>query len=84
MNTHKTSTPGGDGSTGNRFKETTADAAKEFASDAVDQGAEYAQQAQDAAAEKLGEIESAIRRNPLQAAAIAAGIGFVFALIARR
>lgn len=65
-------------------RDTTAERAKEFASEAVDQAAEYTQEAQETAVEKLGEIETAIRRNPLQAAAIAAGIGFVFALIARR
>ncbi len=36
------------------------------------------------AKEKVGDIESAIRRNPSQAALIAAGIGFVFGLILSR
>ncbi len=39
---------------------------------------------QDKAKEKVGDIESAIRRNPSQAALIAAGIGFVFGLILSR
>ena len=43
-----------------------------------------AEQVQDKAKETLGDVEAAIRRNPLQAAAIAAGIGFVLALLARR
>jgi ElaB/YqjD/DUF883 family membrane-anchored ribosome-binding protein len=36
------------------------------------------------AKEKVGDIESTIRRNPSQAALIAAGIGFVFGLILSR
>ena len=34
--------------------------------------------------EKLGDVEAAIRRNPSQAAMIAAGIGFVVGLILSR
>ncbi len=33
---------------------------------------------------QLDNLSSSIRSNPLQAAAIAAGIGFLFAVIARR
>ena len=40
--------------------------------------------AADAAQEQYGDLTIAIRRNPLQAAAIAAGIGFVLAILARR
>lgn len=36
------------------------------------------------AKEKVGDVESAIRRNPSQAALIAAGVGFVFGLILSR
>lgn len=36
------------------------------------------------AAIKLNDIESTIRRNPTQAAAIAAGVGFIAGLILRR
>lgn len=39
---------------------------------------------QDKAKEKVGDLESAIRRNPSQAALIAAGVGFVFGLILSR
>ncbi len=39
---------------------------------------------QDKAKEKVGDMEAAIRRNPSQAALIAAGIGFVFGLILSR
>ncbi len=39
---------------------------------------------QDKAKEKLSDIEAQIRRNPSQAALIAAGIGFVFGLILSR
>jgi ElaB/YqjD/DUF883 family membrane-anchored ribosome-binding protein len=47
------------------------------ASAAVDQAGEMAQ-------ERLESMAAYVRRNPLQATAIAAGVGFVFALIARR
>lgn len=39
---------------------------------------------QDKAKEKVGDLEAAIRRNPSQAALIAAGIGFVVGLILSR
>ena len=39
---------------------------------------------QDKAKEKVGDIEAAIRRNPSQAALIAAGVGFVLGLILSR
>jgi len=70
--------------TGSRYQETTADKARDYADQAIHQGTEYAERAQDVAAEKLGELEASIRRHPLQAAAIAAGVGFVLALLARR
>ena len=41
-------------------------------------------QAADMAQEQLDGMTSYVRKNPLQATAIAAGVGFVFALIARR
>jgi ElaB/YqjD/DUF883 family membrane-anchored ribosome-binding protein len=41
-------------------------------------------QAQALAQEQYDKLAATIRRNPLQAAGIAAGIGFVLALIARR
>jgi ElaB/YqjD/DUF883 family membrane-anchored ribosome-binding protein len=40
--------------------------------------------AQDKAMETAHEAEEAIRRNPLQAVAIAAGLGFLFGLFTRR
>ena len=39
---------------------------------------------QDKAKEKVGELESAIRRNPSQSALIAAGIGLVVGLVLAR
>ena len=36
------------------------------------------------AGEKLGDLESAIRRNPTQSAMVAVGIGFLFGLIVTR
>ncbi|ODA68284.1 hypothetical protein A7A08_00102 [Methyloligella halotolerans] len=40
--------------------------------------------AQDMAREKAYEAEDAIRKNPLQAVAIAAGLGFLFGVFTRR
>jgi ElaB/YqjD/DUF883 family membrane-anchored ribosome-binding protein len=40
--------------------------------------------AQDKAIETAQEAEDAIRRNPLQAVAIAAGLGFLFGVFTRR
>jgi ElaB/YqjD/DUF883 family membrane-anchored ribosome-binding protein len=40
--------------------------------------------AQDKAIETASEAEEAIRRNPLQAVAIAAGLGFLFGVFTRR
>jgi ElaB/YqjD/DUF883 family membrane-anchored ribosome-binding protein len=40
--------------------------------------------AQDKAMETAYEAEEAIRRNPLQAVAIAAGVGFLFGVFTRR
>ena len=39
---------------------------------------------QDMAKERVSDIEASIRRNPSQAALIAAGVGFVFGFILRR
>ncbi len=46
--------------------------------------AETVEQAQTLAQEQYDKLAASIRRNPLQAAGIAAGIGFVLALLARR
>ena len=51
---------------------------------AGDQLAEVAGQAQQAALVQLDNLADAIRRRPLQATGIAAGVGFVLALLARR
>ena len=40
--------------------------------------------AQDKAMETANEAEEAIRRNPLQAVAIAVGLGFLFGVLTRR
>ena len=54
-----------------------ASAAQETFSDTVDQAQALAQ-------DQYDKLILNIRRNPLQAAGIAAGIGFVLALLARR
>ena len=51
---------------------------------AAEQLGSTAEDVQDKAMEKLGDVEAAIRRNPSQAAMIAAGLGFVVGLILSR
>jgi ElaB/YqjD/DUF883 family membrane-anchored ribosome-binding protein len=58
-----------------------ADSVKRLASEQLGASVE---DVQDKAMEKLGDVEAAIRRNPSQAAMIAAGIGFVVGLILTR
>jgi ElaB/YqjD/DUF883 family membrane-anchored ribosome-binding protein len=54
-----------------------ASAAQDTLNAAVDQ-------AQTLAQDQYDKLTTSIRRNPLQAAGIAAGVGFVLALLARR
>ena len=56
----------------------------DMASAAQDRLAETVDQAQALAQDQYDKLVVSIRRNPLQAAGIAAGIGFVLALLARR
>jgi ElaB/YqjD/DUF883 family membrane-anchored ribosome-binding protein len=58
-----------------------ADSVKRLAAEQVGSSAENVQEK---AMAKFGDIEAAIRRNPSQAAMIAAGIGFVVGLILSR
>jgi ElaB/YqjD/DUF883 family membrane-anchored ribosome-binding protein len=58
--------------------------ARDMAETAQDKFNETVEQAQVLAQEQYDKLAASIRRNPLQAAAIAAGIGFVLALLARR
>ena len=62
----------------------TASTVNDLANTAQDKFNETVEQAQNLAQEQFDKLEAGIRRNPLQAAAIAAGIGFVLALVARR
>ena len=62
----------------------TANAVNDLASTAQDKFNEAVEQAQNLAQEQYDKLEASIQRNPLQAAGIAAGIGFVLALLARR
>jgi ElaB/YqjD/DUF883 family membrane-anchored ribosome-binding protein len=57
---------------------------KDFAHNAQDKLNETVEQAQALASEQYDKLAASIRRNPLQAAGIAAGVGFVLALLARR
>ncbi len=56
----------------------------DLANTAQDKFNETVEQAQALAQEQYDKLAASIRRNPLQAAGIAAGIGFVLALLARR
>ena len=58
--------------------------ARDLASSAQDKITDTVEQAQALAQEQYDKLAASIRRNPLQAAGIAAGIGFVLALLARR
>ena len=58
-----------------------ADSVKRLAAEQLGSSVE---DVQDKAMEKLGDVEPAIRRNPSQAAMVAAGIGFVVGLILSR
>jgi ElaB/YqjD/DUF883 family membrane-anchored ribosome-binding protein len=51
---------------------------------AGEQLADVAGQAQQVAQEQLDNLADAIRRKPIQAAGIAAGVGFLLAMLARR
>ena len=57
---------------------------RDVANAAQDRFNETVEQAQALAQEQYDKLAASIRRNPLQAAGIAAGIGFVLALLARR
>ncbi len=58
--------------------------ARDIASSAQDKISDTVEQAQTMAQEQYDKLAATIRRNPLQAAGIAAGVGFVLALLARR
>ena len=56
----------------------------DLASAAQDRMSDTMEQAQEFAQDQYDKLTTSIRRNPLQAAGIAAGVGFVLALLARR
>jgi ElaB/YqjD/DUF883 family membrane-anchored ribosome-binding protein len=56
----------------------------DLANAAQDKMSDTMEQAQDFAQDQYDKLTTSIRRNPLQAAGIAAGVGFVLALLARR
>jgi ElaB/YqjD/DUF883 family membrane-anchored ribosome-binding protein len=74
MNTHYPRPSGGSAS----------GAVNDLASAAQDKFSDTVDQAQALAQDQYDKLVLNIRRNPLQAAGIAAGIGFVLALLARR
>jgi ElaB/YqjD/DUF883 family membrane-anchored ribosome-binding protein len=56
----------------------------DLANSAQDKISDTVDSAQALAQEQYDKLTASIRRNPLQSAGIAAGIGFVLALLARR
>jgi ElaB/YqjD/DUF883 family membrane-anchored ribosome-binding protein len=58
--------------------------ARDMANAAGEKISDTDEQAQALAQDQYDKLTASIRRNPLQAAGIAAGIGFVLALLARR
>lgn len=60
------------------------DKAQETTEEALRQGQEFADKAHAAASDAYTDLEAHIRRNPLQSALAAAGVGFVLALLMRR
>ena len=65
------------GQSANNAVDNLAGTAQDKINSAVDQ-------AQTMAQDQYDKLTASIRRNPLQAAGIAAGVGFVLALLARR
>lgn len=64
--------------------ERAGDYAADAAKVASRKASEAIEQVGDLAQDKVEAMAAYVRRNPLQATAIAAGVGFVFALLARR
>lgn len=58
--------------------------ARRAAHDAADASMQMVEAARDQAASLERDLERQIRANPIQAVAIAAGVGFLFALMTRR
>ncbi len=52
--------------------------------DAGEKAGEAVESVRQAASEGLDKVETAIRRNPIAAASIAGGVGFLLAVLARR
>jgi len=76
MTTHYTR-PGTPGATASTTVGDMANAAQNKIAETVDEAKALAQ-------DQYDKLLASIRRNPLQAAGIAAGVGFVIALLARR
>ncbi len=68
----------------NRAAPSTNSSLDDLATSAQDMATSAIDSAQELAREQYDNLTHAVRGNPLQAAAIAAGIGFVLALLARR
>lgn len=73
------SPPGRAGTTGSLERH-----ARDLTADAHDRLNDTVEQAHALALQQYDKLAANIRRNPLQAAGIAAGVGFILALLARR
>lgn len=62
----------------------TVNDATKAATDVAGEVSAAAGRLQDQASEQIDRLSQTIRSKPLQSAAVAAGLGFVFAVIARR
>jgi ElaB/YqjD/DUF883 family membrane-anchored ribosome-binding protein len=67
-----------------QYTRPAANTVSDIAHTAQDKLADTVDQAQTMAQEQYDKLTLSIRRHPLQAAGIAAGVGFVLALLARR
>jgi len=72
------------GVTANKTVQAAGETASELTGAAGEKLADVANQAQHLAHEQLDKLAGTIRAKPLQSAGIAAGIGFVLAMLARR
>lgn len=64
--------------------QTVSDRAEQLASKAAGKAEDAVEQVQSAAKEQFDQLEKTIRRNPVASVSIAAGVGLLLAIIARR
>ncbi|MGD9867648.1 MAG: YqjD family protein [Hyphomicrobiales bacterium] len=67
-----------------RLTDTVSRLTRSGIADAQDLARQKAGEARDMATQQIGEVEDMVRRNPLQAALIAVGLGFLIGAMSRR